>query len=145
MEGHYPNPAPDAFIFPNSRKRKGAQQNSFIFTDIYRTRMLNPWAEKLGLPKLNFQVLRRTMAILAQTKGNVKDVQTILGHSKPDTTVNVLHAADRGKREQAQEVIYTERVASQVRRRCQENRKFGTLWYGVLDGPQVIVSQGSGA
>jgi integrase len=44
---------------------------------------------KLGLAKLNFQVLRRTMATLAQTKGGVKDVQGVLGHSKADTTVNV--------------------------------------------------------
>src|SRR5271167_832644 len=41
------------------------------------------------LSKLNFQVLRRSIATLAQTKGNVKDVQGILGHTKADTTVNV--------------------------------------------------------
>ena len=34
-------------------------------------------------------MLRRTIATLAQTKGNVKDVQGILGHTKADTTVNV--------------------------------------------------------
>jgi integrase len=45
-------------------------------------------AEKLGLPKLNFQVLRRTMATLAQGKGWVKDIQTHLRHSKADTTAN---------------------------------------------------------
>lgn len=37
----------------------------------------------------SFQVLRCTMATLAQTKGGVKDVQGILGHSKADTTLNV--------------------------------------------------------
>ena len=41
------------------------------------------------MAKLNFQVLRRTTATLAQTKGNVKDVQGILGHTKADTTVKV--------------------------------------------------------
>lgn len=30
-------------------------------TGNYRNRILAPLAEKLGLPKLNFQVLRRTM------------------------------------------------------------------------------------
>ena len=45
-------------------------------------------AEKLGLPKLNFQVLRRTMATLAQGKGSVKDIQAHLRHSKADTTAN---------------------------------------------------------
>ena len=47
--------------------------------------MLKTVETKLGLPKLNFQVLRRTIATLAQTKGSIKDVQSILGHSKADT------------------------------------------------------------
>ena len=51
--------------------------------------MLKKLAKELGLAKLNFQVLRRTMATLAQKKGGVKDVQSILGHSKADMTVNV--------------------------------------------------------
>jgi hypothetical protein len=49
---------------------------------------LIPLAEKLGLPKLNFQVLRRTMATLAQKKGSVKDIQAHLRHAKADTTAN---------------------------------------------------------
>jgi integrase len=81
-----PNPAPEAFIFPNARKRHGAGRNGFIRTDNYRARVLKPLAQELGLPKLNFQVLRRTIATLAQTKGGVKDVQEILGHSKSDAT-----------------------------------------------------------
>ncbi len=84
-----PDPSPDAFIFPNARKRNGAAKNGFICTNNYRARVLNKLAEALGLKKLNFQVLRRTIATLAQTKGNVKDVQGILGHTKADTTVNV--------------------------------------------------------
>jgi hypothetical protein len=50
---------------------------------------LIPLAEKLGLSKLNFQVLRRTMATLAQGKGSVKDIQAHLRHSKAE----VLHVA----------------------------------------------------
>jgi integrase len=84
-----PDPSLDAFIFANSRKRNGAQKNGFIRTDNYRARVLKKLAKDLGLVKLNFQVLRRTIATLAQTKGNVKDVQGILGHAKADTTVNV--------------------------------------------------------
>ena len=57
-------------------------------TGNYRNRILNPLAEKLGLPKLNFQVLRRTMATLAQGKGSVKDIQAHLRHSKADTKAN---------------------------------------------------------
>ena len=34
----------------------------------YRNRILVPLAKKLGWPKLNFQLLRSTMATLAQKK-----------------------------------------------------------------------------
>jgi len=54
----------------------------------HRNRILNQLAEKLGLPKLNFQVLRRTMATLAQRKGSAKDIQAHLRNSKADTTAN---------------------------------------------------------
>src|SRR5215472_6015231 len=84
-----PDSSPGAFIFPNARKRNGATKNGFIRTDNYRARVLKKLGEELGLKKLNFQLLRRTIATLAQTKGNVKDVQGILGHTKADTTANV--------------------------------------------------------
>lgn len=42
----------------------------------------------VGLPKLNFQVLRRTMATLAQGTGSAKDIQAHLRHAKVDTTAN---------------------------------------------------------
>jgi len=57
-------------------------------TGNYRNRVLNPLAERLGLPKLNFQVLRRTMATQAQSMGSVKDIQAHLRHAKADTTAN---------------------------------------------------------
>jgi hypothetical protein len=57
-------------------------------TGNYRNRVLNPLAEKLGLPKLNFQVMRRTMATQAQSMGSVKDIQAHLLHAKADTTAN---------------------------------------------------------
>jgi hypothetical protein len=59
-----------------------------MHTGNYRNRILTPLAEGLGLPKLNFQVLRRTMATLAQGKGSVKDIQAHLRHAKADTTAN---------------------------------------------------------
>lgn len=37
---------------------------------------------------MNFQVLRRTTATLAQKKGSVKDIQVHLRHAKADTTAN---------------------------------------------------------
>jgi integrase len=45
-------------------------------------------AEDLGLEKLNFQILRRTMATHAQKMGSVKDIQAHLRHSRPDTTAH---------------------------------------------------------
>ena len=106
-----PNSTPEAFIFPNSRKRNGARQNGFIRTDNYRARVLKPLGRKLGLPKLNFQVLRRTIATLAQTKGTVKDVQAILGHSKPDITAGVYMQPIEETVKQTQEAIYAELTA----------------------------------
>jgi hypothetical protein len=41
------------------------------------------------LPKLTFQVIRRTIATLAQKKGTVKDVQGVLRHSRTATTTDV--------------------------------------------------------
>ena len=76
-----PDSSPDSFIFPNT-------DGGFMDTGNYRNRILIPLAEKLGLPQLNFQVLRRTMATLAQGKGSVKDIQAHLRHSKADTTAN---------------------------------------------------------
>ena len=106
-----PDGSAEAFIFPNARKRKGAKKNGFIRTDNYRARVLKKLAEKLGLPKLNFQVLRRTMATLAQTKGGVKDVQGVLGHAKADTTVNVyMQQIEAGVR-QTLDAIYAELTA----------------------------------
>jgi integrase len=73
--------SPDAFIFPNSR-------GGFMDAGNYRNRVLSPLAERLGLPKLNFQVMRRTMATQAQSMGSVKDIQAHLRHAKADTTAN---------------------------------------------------------
>jgi len=103
--------SPEAFIFPNARRRNGAAKNGFIRTDNYRARVLKKLAKDLGLAKLNFQVLRRTIATLAQTKGSVKDVQGILGHSKADTTVNVYMQPIEEGVKQTLEAIYSELMA----------------------------------
>jgi integrase len=101
----------EAFIFPNAHKRNGAKRSGFIRTDNYCARVLKKLAEKLGLAKLNLQVLRRTMATLAQTKGRVKDVQEILGHSKADTTVNVYMPQIEADVKQTLEAMYSELTA----------------------------------
>jgi len=50
---------------------------------------LHKLAEELELPKLTFQVIRRTIATLAQKKGTVKDVQGMMRHSRTATTTDV--------------------------------------------------------
>ena len=55
----------------------------------YRKRVLHKLATELGLPKLTFQVIRRTIATLAQKKGTVKDVQGMMRHSRVATTTDV--------------------------------------------------------
>ena len=55
----------------------------------YRNRVLRGLAQELELPKLTFQVIRRTIATLAQKKGTVKDIQGVLRHSRIATTTDV--------------------------------------------------------
>jgi integrase len=80
-----PNPSPDAFIFPN---KKGG----FMDSNNYRNRVLHGLAQELELPKLTFQVIRRTIATLAQKKGTVKDIQGVLRHSRIATTTTPISA-----------------------------------------------------
>ncbi len=58
-------------------------------TDNYRKRVLHRLARDLKLPKLTFQVIRRTIATLAQKKGTVKDVQGLMRHSRTAATTDV--------------------------------------------------------
>ena len=77
-----PDMSPDDFIFAN-------QDGGFLDTDNFRKRVLHKLARQLELPKLTFQVIRRTIATLAQKKGTVKDVQGVLRHSRAATTTDV--------------------------------------------------------
>jgi integrase len=77
-----PDPSPEAFIF-------AAPGGGFMDPSNYRKRVLQKLAQELGLPKLTFQVIRRTIATLAQKKGTVKDVQAILRHTRAGTTTDV--------------------------------------------------------
>ena len=72
---------PEAFIFPNA-------DGGFLHANNYLYRVLGPLAKDLGIERLNFQILRRTMATQAQSMGSVKDIQAHLRHSRPDTTAH---------------------------------------------------------
>jgi integrase len=76
------NLSPEEFIFAN-------RDGGFMDTGNYRKRVLHKLARDLNLPKLTFQVIRRTIATLAQKKGTVKDVQGVLRHSRTATTTDV--------------------------------------------------------
>jgi hypothetical protein len=76
------DPSPEAFIFPGRR-------GPFMDSSNFRKRVLHKLAEELELPKLTFQVIRRTIATLGKTKGHVKDIQGMMRHSKASTTTDV--------------------------------------------------------
>jgi len=77
-----PDPSPEAFIF-------ASQSGGFLDASNFRHRVLGKLERELGLPKLTFQVIRRTTATLAQKMGTVKDVQGLLRHSRTATTTDV--------------------------------------------------------
>jgi hypothetical protein len=82
-----PDASQEAFIFPD---KKGGLMD----TGNYRKRILHKLARNLELPKLTFQVIRRTIATLAQKKGTVKDVQGVFTTLANGDDNRRLHARD---------------------------------------------------
>lgn len=76
------DPSPEAFMFANAK-------GEFMDSSNYRKRVLHKLAKDLGLPKLTFQVIRRTIATLAKDKGHGKDIQGMMRHSRVATTTDV--------------------------------------------------------
>jgi integrase len=72
----------EAFMFPG-------RFGSFMDPNNYRKRVMHKLALELGLPKLTFQVIRRTIATLAKDKGHVKDIQGMMRHSRLATTTEI--------------------------------------------------------
>jgi integrase len=77
-----PDTSPEAFIFPND-------DGGFIDTGNFRRRVLKQLAATLNLPNLTFQIIRRTIATLSQSKGHVKATQGLLRHARTATTTDV--------------------------------------------------------
>jgi hypothetical protein len=96
--------SPDAFIFPN-------KDGGPLDTDNYRKRVLHKLVTQLGLPKLTFQVIRRSIATLAQRKGTVKDVQGVLRHSRTATTTDVYMQEISAGVEETVNLIHRELIA----------------------------------
>ena len=72
------------FIFPNA-------DGGFLLKENYSKRVLNELAERAEpkIPRLNFQILRRTVATHAQHLGSLKDVQTLMRHKQAETTQQI--------------------------------------------------------
>lgn len=100
--------SPDAFMFPG---RFGGPMDS----SNYRHRVLHKLAEELELPKLTFQVIRRTIATLGKTKGHVKDIQGIMRHSKASTTTDIYMQSLEPEVRSAINSIYAELSADGTR------------------------------
>jgi integrase len=69
---------PDDYIFPNSEGGKITKEN-------YQKRVLTPLADAAEIPRVNFQILRRTVATHAQHLGSPKDISVIMRHRKVET------------------------------------------------------------
>jgi integrase len=67
------------YIFPNA-------DGGFLLKENYAKRVLADLGKRAKIGRLNFQILRRTVATHAQHLGSLKDVQTILRHKKAETT-----------------------------------------------------------
>jgi len=74
--------SPGAFMFPG---RFGGPMD----TGNFRKRVLHRLADELELPKLTFQVIRRTIATLGKAKAHPKDIQGMMRHSRLATTMEV--------------------------------------------------------
>jgi hypothetical protein len=97
----------------------------------YRKRVLHKLARELELPKLTFQVIRRTIATLAKDKGHIKDIQGMMRHSRLATTTEVYMQSLEGG------------VRSTVNSIHDELSGTGTL--GLETRPSVMASTTAGA
>jgi integrase len=67
------------YIFPNA-------DGGFLLKENYSKRVLADLAKRAGIPRLNFQILRRTVATHAQHLGSPKDIATLMRHKKVETS-----------------------------------------------------------
>ena len=94
-----PDASPDAYIFPNSRKRNGAKKNGFIRTDNYRARVLKKLAEELGLSEAELPGAAPHDCDAGPNQGEREGRAGHPGTQQGRHHRQCLHAADRGRRE----------------------------------------------
>lgn len=70
---------PDDYIFPNS-------EGGYITVNNYQKRVLTPLAKRAEIPRVNFQILRRTVATWAQGLGSPQDIAALLRHKRIETS-----------------------------------------------------------
>lgn len=80
LEAHRNGTSDAAFIFPSSNGTPMTKEN-------YQHRLLKPLARQAGIPRLNFQILRRTSATHLQNLGSPTDIAAIMRHTKPATSL----------------------------------------------------------
>jgi integrase len=81
------------YIFPNA-------DGGFILKENYQQRVLNSLAVWAGIERLNWQILRRTVATHAQHLGSPKDIATLMRHKKVETAQqHYIQAIDETVRE----------------------------------------------
>lgn len=73
--------APEDFVFP-------APDGGFWWKENYQRRVLTEIAKRAEVPRVNFQIIRRTVATWANSLGTLKDTQTIMRHKRAETTQN---------------------------------------------------------
>jgi integrase len=69
---------PEDYIFPNT-------EGGYITKENYQKRVLTPLGKAAGIKRVNFQILRRTVATHAQHLGSPKDISVIMRHRKVET------------------------------------------------------------
>ncbi len=117
---------PDTFMFPG-------RFGNPIDPSNFRKRVLHGLAEELRLPKLTFQVIRRTIATLAE--GHVKGVQGMLRHSTVQTTQNVYMQIIQPRVREAVDAVHEELSRkSRLGRKPPQRAGISRVANAILDG-----------
>ena len=73
---------PDDYVFP-------APDGGFWWKENYQRRVLSEIAKRAEVPRVNFQIIRRSVGTWVNALGSMKDAQAVLRHKKMETTANV--------------------------------------------------------